>query len=135
MDREGKFYGLRVAENSIPRCRRCGAEMMPWIRHQGFLEKSRYDDQYRRLREFLEKYGDQKILFLELDVGRMTPMFIQEPFWQLTYQLPFAYYISVNPNDAIMPEELDGKGTIIHEDIRKLFQDAIKVKEEQQNEQ
>ncbi len=102
-----------------------------WIRYPGFLEKSRYEDQYRRIREFLDQYKDKKILFLELGVGRMTPMFIQEPFWQLTYQLPFAYYISVNPRDAVMPDQLRGKGSVIHEDIRKLFEDAVEVKKDE----
>lgn len=40
----------------------------------------------------------------------MTPMFIHEPFWQLTYQLPFAYYISINLKDALLPEALEDKG-------------------------
>ena len=30
----------------------------------------------------------KKILFLELGVGTMTPMFIKEPFWEMTYSLP-----------------------------------------------
>lgn len=36
---------------------------------------------------------DKKILFIELGVDRMTPMFIQEPFWHLTASMKNAYYI------------------------------------------
>ena len=53
-----------------------------------------------------------------------TPMFIQEPFWNLTYALPKAYYITVNPKDALLPQELSQKGWAIKEDIAAVLQDA-----------
>ena len=67
----------------------------------------------------------KKILFLELGVGRMTPMFIQQPFWNMTYSLPQAYYITINPKDALLPDELEGKGTAIKEDIAMVLQRAV----------
>lgn len=124
--------GLTIPSELIPRDPEDGAPLIPWLRHPGFLEGSRYEDAYRRIREFLDKYKGKKILFLELGVGRMTPMFIQEPFWQLTYQLPFAYYISVNPRDALLPTVLDGKGRAIHEGIAEIFRDAVKIKEKEE---
>ena len=60
----------------------------------------------------------------ELGVGRMTPMFIQEPFWNLTYSLPQAYYITINPKDALLPQALSQKGWAIKEDIAAVLQDA-----------
>lgn len=76
----------------------------------------------------MEKNRNKKILFLELGVGRMTPMFIQEPFWKLTYTLPDAFYITINPRDAILPEALKKKGAAIHEDIAVVLRDAVKQK-------
>ena len=70
---------------------------------------------------------DRKILFLELGVGRMTPMFIQEPFWNLTYALPQAFYITVNPKDALLPQELSSKGLAIKGDIAIVLRDAVKT--------
>ena len=70
---------------------------------------------------------------MELGVGRMTPMFIQEPFWQMTYAWPDAYYITINPRDALVPEELKQKGFAIHEDIAKVLADARKNFNEGQN--
>ena len=49
----------------------------------------------------------------------MTPMFIQEPFWNLTLSLPNASYISINQKDAILPKQLEDKGMAVHEDIAK----------------
>ena len=74
---------------------------------------------------FWKKTRRKKILFLELGVGRMTPMFIQEPFWNLTYSLPHTFYITVNPKDAILPQALIGKGIAIKEDIASVLRDAV----------
>ncbi|WP_258381959.1 hypothetical protein [Lactobacillus helveticus] len=43
----------------------------------------------------------EKILFLEMGVGRMTPIFIQEPFWEMTQYLKNYFYININPKDAM----------------------------------
>ena len=59
----------------------------------------------------------------------MTPMFIQEPFWNLTYSLPKAFYITINPKDAILPREIEQKGLAIKEDIALVLQEAVRVKE------
>lgn len=74
---------------------------------------------------------DKNILFLELGVGRMTPMFIREPFWNMTYSWPKAFYIAINPQDALLPKELKEKGFTIKEDIAGVLENAIKRKKEQ----
>ena len=130
---EGQKYA--IPSELLPRDPEDGMMLTPWTRHPGFQERTKYNDQYRMIREFLDKWKGKKILFLELGVGRMTPMFIQEPFWQLTYELPFAYYISINPRDAILPSVLQNKGKAIHEGIAEVFDDAVKIleKEKQQD--
>lgn len=116
---------LCIPEELIPRCPRCGAELEPWVRGDTFLEGQKYHEEYRKIGDFLQANQRKKILFLELGVGRMTPMFIQEPFWNLTYSLPGAFYITVNPQDAILPPELAGKGAAIREDIAGVLRDAV----------
>ena len=78
-----------------------------------------------------KKNMHKKVLFLELGVGRMTPMFIQEPFWNMTYAWPNAFYITINPRDAIVPEELKQKGLAIREDIAKVLTDTRKISNEE----
>lgn len=126
--------GTWLPDEYIPRDPEDGKPLMPWVRHPGFLEKSMYNRQYEMIRNFLDRWKGKKILFLELGAGRMTPMFIQEPFWQLTCQLPFAYYISINPKDALLPEVLENKGRAIHEGIAEVFRDAVELKEKEQKE-
>lgn len=122
---------LCIPTEMIPHCSKCGAEMEPWVRGYTFLEGKKYKEEYKKINEFLERHKDEKILFLELGVGRMTPMFIQEPFWNLTYQLPQAFYITINPKDAILPEKLSKKGAAFKEDIAVVLRDAVAMKASQ----
>ena len=69
-------------------------------------------------------HKDKKILFLELGVGRLTPMFIQEPFWNMTLQFPHARYIAVNDKYDYLPKQLEDKGVVIVGDIAKVLCDA-----------
>ncbi|ULT58243.1 hypothetical protein L1999_06900 [Neobacillus drentensis] len=120
--------GTRIPTELIPLCPKCGQEMEPWVRSYVFLEGSSYRNELRKYNEFLIKNKDKKVLFLELGVGTMTPMFIKEPFWNMTYSWPDAYYIAINPKDALLPRELKDKGLAIHEDIAVVLQDALNEK-------
>lgn len=123
--------GTRIPTELIPVCSKCGQAMEPWIRSFVFLEGSSYQNELRKYNEFLIENKDKKILFLELGVGTMTPMFIKEPFWNMTYSLPNAYYITINPKDALVPQELSEKGLGIKEDIARVLQDALNEKEKE----
>lgn len=120
---------LELPSGMVPRCPRCGAVMEPWVRGYHFLEGKKYKEEYEKWYDFVVTNQKKKILFLELGVGRMTPMFIQEPFWNFTYQLPQAFYITINPKHALLPEELTQKGLAIKEDIREVLAQAVEEKE------
>lgn len=115
---------LEIPTELIPHCPKCGAEMEHWVRSYVFLEGKKYREEYAKVNKFIEENMHKKILFLELGVGRMTPMFIQEPFWNLTNNLKNAFYININPNHALLPVEIEHKGLAMHEDIAKVFADA-----------
>ncbi|WP_455537712.1 hypothetical protein [Terrisporobacter sp.] len=115
---------LEIPTELIPRCPKCGAEMEPWVRSYVFLEGKKYKEEYTKVNTFIQENEDKKILFLELGVGRMTPMFIQEPFWNLTYNIPEAFYVNINPNHALLPTKIENKGLAIHDDIAKVFVDV-----------
>ncbi len=97
--------GTEVPKELIPRCPHCGAEAFPWVRGYG-------------------NFLTGKILFLELGVGRLTPMFIQEPFWALVNSLPQTTYISVNKDYAFLPEAIEDRGLAIQADIGKVLEDV-----------
>ncbi|OUN87361.1 NAD-dependent protein deacetylase [Gemmiger sp. An50] len=109
----------------IPRCPHCGGEAFPWVRGYGnFLQGRKYEEQYEKISRYVLAHKDSKILFLELGVGRLTPMFIQEPFWNLTLSFPHARYIAVNNQHNFLPKQLEDKGMVIVEDIAKVLRDA-----------
>lgn len=109
----------------VPRCPHCGGEAFPWVRGYGnFLQGKKYEEQYDKISRYVLDHKDSKILFLELGVGRLTPMFIQEPFWNLTLNFPHARYIAVNNQYSFLPKQLKDKGMVIVEDIAKVLQDA-----------
>ncbi len=117
-----------IPTHMIPRCPHCGAEAFPWVRGYGnFLQGTKYDEQYRKISNYIEANIDKKILFLELGVGRMTPMFIQEPFWELTKLLPQSYYIGINNKYDYLPQEIEKRGMTIVGDIAKVLDDAVKI--------
>lgn len=115
---------LKIPSDKIPRCPHCGAEMRWWVRGARFLEGQKYHGEYDKAAAFIADNKDKKILFLELGVGRMTPMFIQEPFWNLTLSLPQASYITINQKDAFLPKQLEQKGFAVHGDIKKTLSDV-----------
>lgn len=121
--------GTKIPSELIPACPKCGKDMEPWVRSRVFLEGSDFSNELVKFQIFLMKNKYKKVLFLELGVGTMTPMFIKEPFWEMTQTLPDAYYISVNPKDAIVPREIEEKGLAINEDIARVLHDALTLKE------
>ena len=84
-----------LPKDLIPRCPHCGAEMAPWVRSYTFLQGEYYRQEMERYMDFLRRNSHRKTLFLELGVGMMTPMFIKEPFMNMVYQWPQAFYATL----------------------------------------
>ena len=117
--------GTAIPTELIPRCPHCGAEAFPWVRGYGnFLEGEKYQEEYEKVSEYILSHAEKNILFLELGVGRITPMFIQEPFWNLTASLPNAYYITVNDKYDFLPKQLEDKGMVVVNEIAKVLADV-----------
>ena len=126
--------GTAIPTEMIPRCPHCGGEAFPWVRGYGnFLQGKKYDEQYRKISDSLEQNKTRKLLLLELGVGRMTPMFIQEPFWYLTASLPAASYIAVNDRYEFLPKGIENKGMVITGDIARVLKDARRLASEEKN--
>lgn len=125
---EAMGEGTVIPTELIPRCPHCGGEAFPWVRGYGnFLQGKKYQEQYDKISRYVLDNKEKKILFLELGVGRITPMFIQEPFWNLTLSFSNARYIAVNDKYNFLPKQLEDKGMVIVEDIAKVLRDARAV--------
>jgi len=114
---------MQVPSEMIPRSEVDGAELEPWVRSPTFLEGEKFNEEYDKMNSFIKSNQNKKLLLMELGVGRMTPMFIQQPFWNLTYNLPQASYVNINPKDAITHPKIEDKSLVIHDDINTVFAD------------
>jgi NAD-dependent SIR2 family protein deacetylase len=127
---EAMGEGTAVPTELIPKCPVCGHEAFPWVRGYGnFLQGQKYEEEYKKISDYLLTHKDKKILYFELGVGRMTPMFIQEPFWNLTLNNPQATYIAVNDAYNYLPEQIEDRGFVIVNDIDRVLLDAANYKE------
>lgn len=112
-----KIVGDSLPDELIPRCPHCGAEMAEWVRSRHFLEGKDYVAEFERYMNFLRSNMKKNVLFLELGVGMMTPMFIKEPFMNMVYQWPDAFYVTINPKHAIIPKEIASKSLAFNDNI------------------
>ena len=88
-----------------------------------------YRAQYRKYNEFLESHLSDNVLFLELGVGAMTPMFIKEPFWNYVYQWPGgAHYVPITRDHAYVPNEISDRSLAFDTEIDKVLHRAAETK-------
>ncbi len=126
-----KIKDKRLDKKFFPKSPVDDSELIPWVRRPEFLEDKRYFDEYQKLNNFLAQHKGEKILFLEMGVGRMTPMFIQEPFWEMTQYMKDAFYININPKDALTNPAIKDRSLLIGDDINEVLKEAAtKIKEE-----
>lgn len=71
----------------------------------------------RRHEEFLHRYRNGRILFLELGVGGNTPGIIKVPFLRMTAQNHKATYACINLGEAITMKGLEAQSILLDADI------------------
>ena len=110
---------------TLPRCPRCGWLMTPWMRDNGFLEGASWREGKRRYEAFVSRAleGAERVLFLELGVGGMTPSVIEIPFWRMVRANPNAFYLRINLGKVSEPQQLDGRSLTIGGDIARVLAD------------
>lgn len=119
----------KLPSEFIPKSKIDGSLLQGWVRDPKFLEDKKYHEEYQKFNDFMKNHQKgEKILFLELGVGRMTPMFIQEPFWALTKYMKQAHYVNINPEHALTTPEIEERSLLIPEDIDQVLQQAVAQK-------
>ena len=122
-----KIKNNRLPEKYFPKSKVDGSPLIVWARGPEFLEDKRYNDEYQKINKFLGQHKNEKILFLEMGVGRMTPMFIQEPFWEMTHYMANSYYVNINPKDAITNPEIQDRSLLISDDINEVLKETAEI--------
>lgn len=122
-----KIKNNRLPEKYFPKSKVDGSPLIVWARGPEFLEDKRYNDEYQKINKFLGQHKNERILFLEMGVGRMTPMFIQEPFWEMTHYMANSYYVNINPKDAITNPEIQDRSLLISDDINEVLKETAEI--------
>lgn len=112
---------MRVPSELIPRCPRCGKPMTMNLRcDDTFVQDEGWYAAARRYEDFLHRYRNGHILFLELGVGGNTPGIIKVPFLRMTAQNPRATYACINLGEATM-KGLKAQYILLDADIGKVL--------------
>ncbi|MEW4665234.1 Sir2 silent information regulator family NAD-dependent deacetylase [Lactiplantibacillus plantarum] len=122
-----KIVDNRLPTKLIPKSEVDGTPLIPWVRGPEFLEDKKYYEEYEKANQFLGKYQLKKILFIEIGVGRMTPMFIQEPFWEMTNYMPQSFYINFNPRDVLTNPAIKDRSLLINSDTARALQNISEL--------
>ena len=121
---------MKIPTEQIPTCPVCGAPMTMNFRcDSSFVQDDGWCDASRRYDDFLRRYKDSHILFLELGVGMNTPVIIKYPFWQMTIQNKRAVYACVNLENERHPYEMQQQSLYIQDDIGLVLKQLLTDRE------
>ena len=117
---------MRVPTGLVPRCPVCGRPMTMNLRADDtFVEDAGWQQAQKRYGEFLRGHQRGRVLYLELGVGFNTPGIIKIPFWHMTAANRQARFVSINPQDSGVPEEIAARSLCISADIGNALDDLI----------
>ncbi len=109
---------MRIPSKLIPYCPVCGAPMSMNLRADNtFVEDNGWHMAADRYQNFVSRYKDLNIVYLELGVGGNTPGIIKYPFWQMTCKNPNVAYICINLSETYIPPEIKNQSIGIADDI------------------
>ncbi|MBG9980295.1 NAD-dependent deacetylase [Facklamia sp. DSM 111018] len=120
---------LKIPEELVPYCPECGAPLEVNKRDavRGMVEDRDWHQQNNCYQSFLDKYQDQKLLYLEIGVGHTTPQFIRQPFQKWTATNPNALYVTMNQKPYRIPGEIKAQSVRINEDISDVLSGIVEL--------
>ncbi len=113
---------LKIPPELIPLCPKCNKPMSMNLRCDNtFVQDEGWVKASERYMEFVNKYSNSKILFLELGVGSNTPTIIKYPFWKMTLQNKNATYCCINFGEADCLVQIKSQSICIDSDINTII--------------
>lgn len=120
---EGKEIRMEIPSELIP-YDHAGRPMVPNLRGDDtFVQDEGWHRASAAYAEFLASHKDMHILYLELGVGRNTPVIIKYPFWQMTESNRNAVYACVNYGEAVCPVEIEDRSVCLNGDIAEILKE------------
>ena len=123
---ENKKISMKIPTELIPKCPDGSDVIMNLRADSSFVEDEGWHRASKNYYNFLEKYKDKHILFLELGVGNNTPVIIKYPFWQMTMENKNAIYACINYNEAFCPTQIKDRSICVDGDIGDVLKKIMK---------
>ena len=116
---------MRVPTELIPSCPVCGKPMTMNLRADDtFVQDEGWYHAQSRYQDFLRRHEGLRVVFLELGVGRNTPVIVKYPFWNYTLNNANAFYACINFQEAFAPREISGRSVCVGVDIGEFLKDV-----------
>lgn len=113
---------MKIPSTLIPYCPICKKPITMNLRiDDTFVQDDGWYEAKNRYNDFLEKYKNTNIMFLELGVGKNTPGIIKYPFMSMTLQNENAIYVSINKEDFYLPKSIEDRSVCIQYDIGEVL--------------
>ena len=119
---EDKGITMRIPTEMIPKCPDDGSDVTMNLRaDDSFVEDEGWHRASAAYSDFLRRYENLHVLYLELGVGANTPVIVKYPFWQMTMGNDKAVYACLNYGEAFCPEEIEDRSICIDGDIGEVL--------------
>ena len=118
----GNNIKSEINEKLIPKCPVCGGEMDFNLRiGNNFVEDNGWHKHKKLYADFVTKYKNDDILYIELCVGYNTPAIIKYNFWNRVNNNKKARFISINLEESDVPNEIKDRSLVISGDADKII--------------
>ena len=111
-----RLISMRIPRELIPTLPNGEPAAMNLRVDDSFVEDAGWHAAAERYAAFLRAAEGKRVLFLELGVGRNTPMIIKYPFWAMTAENPNAVYACLNYDEAVCPEQIKARSLCLDGD-------------------
>lgn len=118
------LIAMRIPHERIPTCPDDGAPVSMNLRvDDTFVEDAGWHAAAERYAAFLQSNEGRHVLFLEIGIGRNTPMIVKYPFWAMTSENPNAVYVCLNDREAVCPEQIRTQSICIDGDSGEVLKE------------
>lgn len=125
---DNKGIYMSIPTDLIPKSLKDGSNMTMNLRSDdSFVEDDGWHIASAAYSDFLKKYMNKHILFLEIGVGYNTPVIIKYPFWGMVESNSNAVYACLNYGEAFFPKKIEKQSICINSDIGDAIDKLLKI--------
>ena len=118
----GQNIKTKISEKLIPKCPVCGGEMDFNLRiDNNFVQDEGWYEHQKLYSDFMDKYQNDDILYIELCVGYNTPSIIKYNFWSQVSSNKKARFVSINLEESEVPEKIRNRSLVIAGDADEII--------------